>query len=111
MGFEPCTFSIGTLATYLFLGILQFRFAILGKKTVGIRIDRVPDVIVAGVCLFNFALDQGEDPEIPGDDDDDQDDDEPDDGGEQEERAVIGDAAMLAQGEAHRQWLVSHFCN
>ena len=100
------------------MNVLISRFAILGKKTVGTRIDHVPDVIVAGVCLYNFALDQGEDPLIQedggddldeDDDDDDDDDDLHGDGGGPERG--LGDAAMLAQGEAHRQWLVANFCN
>ena len=85
----------------------SFRFAILGKKTVGTRIDRVPNVIVAGVCLFNFALDQGEDPDMQED---------PELGDEHEEDPgedfVLAEAegARLAQGTAHRQWLVERYC-
>ena len=77
----------------------------------GTRIDHVPDVIVAGVCLYNFALDQGEDPVIPDDEQEDDDDDDDDNDDAHQERAARGDAAMLAQGEAHRQWLVDNFCN
>jgi len=82
----------------------------LGKKTVGVRIDRVPNIIVAGVCLYNFALDQGENPEIDDQMEDEQDEEEL----VEEERdnlpAANEDAARYAQGLAHRQWLVERYC-
>ena len=77
----------------------------MGKKTVGVRIDRVPNVIVAGACLHNYALDQGEDAAI----EDDEFEDEPIEDDE-EPPAALTDAARLAQGLAHRQWLVDQYC-
>ena len=85
----------------------SFRFAILGKKTVGTRIDRVPNVIVAGVCLFNFALDQGEDPDMQ--EDPELGDEHEEDPGEDFVLAET-EGARLAQGTAHREWLVERYC-
>ena len=76
----------------------------------GVRIDRVPNVIVAGVCLFNFALDQGEDPDI---EELDEDGEEEEDLNDREQNNIAqghNDAARLAQGIAHRQWLVDTYC-
>ena len=69
-------------------------------------------MIVAGVCLFNFALNQGENPDIPEDILENQEDSED----EEELPAAVeyvpvaNDAARQAQGMAHRQWLVEHYC-
>ena len=60
---------------------------------------------MGGVCLFNYALDQGENPAIEENQDDDEDDHD------QEDVTQEGnDAAWYAQGITHRQWLVEQFC-
>ena len=102
--------AICTKSTENIIGFLKLRFAILGKKTIGIRIERVPNVIVAGVALFNFILSQGEDPEIDEEELDQEEEEEDEQQAHQEGLAAVGDAAMLAQGEAHRAWLVDNFC-
>ena len=63
---------------------------------------------MAGVCLFNVALDAGEDPVIEEDEQEEEEDEE----GNHDVPAEnhVGDAANLAEGEAHRMWLVANFC-